>query len=64
MVTHPQFDADDKLAEELQQHVRNRLSTHAFPREIEFVTDLPKTSSGKIQRFLLRKQAAEEVTSN
>ena len=61
VVTHPQFDADDALAETLQQHVRNRLSTHAFPREIEFVTDLPKTSSGKIQRFLLRKQAAEEA---
>jgi acetyl-CoA synthetase len=64
VVIHPHFDADEALAETLQQHVRNRLSTHAFPREIEFVTDLPKTSSGKIQRFLLRKQAAEEVASN
>ncbi|MBV0933642.1 AMP-binding protein [Marinobacterium weihaiense] len=63
VVTHPQFDADDQLAEALQQHVRNRLSTHAFPREIEFVTDLPKTSSGKIQRFLLRKQAEQEVAA-
>ena len=63
VVLHPQFDAGDELAEALQQHVRTRLSTHAFPREIEFVNDLPKTSSGKIQRFLLRKQAAEEVAS-
>jgi acetyl-CoA synthetase len=63
VVTHPHVDADDALAETLKQHVRNRLSTHAFPREIEFVNDLPKTSSGKIQRFLLRKQAAEEVAS-
>ncbi|SNT76329.1 acyl-CoA synthetase [Paracoccus seriniphilus] len=43
------------LAEELQQHVRNRLSAHAYPRAIEFVAELPKTPSGKIQRFLLRK---------
>jgi len=36
--------------------VRARLSAHAYPREIEFVTELPKTPSGKIQRFLLRNQ--------
>ncbi|UXU76561.1 MULTISPECIES: acyl-CoA synthetase [unclassified Paracoccus (in: a-proteobacteria)] len=46
---------DEALAEELRQHVRKRLSTHAYPRLIEFVTDLPKTPSGKIQRFILRK---------
>lgn len=43
-----------ELAEELRQHVRNRLSAHAYPRAIDFVTELPKTPSGKIQRFLLR----------
>ena len=32
------------------------LSKHAYPKEIEFVSDLPKTSSGKIQRNLLKKQ--------
>ncbi|ROU02060.1 AMP-binding protein [Marinobacter sp. R17] len=61
VVTRPEFDGVDDLAERLQQHVRTRLSTHSYPREIEFVTELPKTSSGKIQRFLLRKQAAEEA---
>lgn len=61
VVTRPEFDGVDDLAEQLQQHVRTRLSTHSYPREIEFVTELPKTSSGKIQRFLLRKQAAEEA---
>ncbi|MGP0174546.1 AMP-binding protein [Pseudomonas sp. NCHU5208] len=48
--------ADDALAEALQQYVRKRLSAHAYPREIEFVSELPKTPSGKIQRFLLRNQ--------
>lgn len=54
------FEANDTLADELQQHVRNRLSTHAFPREIEFMTELPKTPSGKIQRFMLRQRAVAE----
>jgi acetyl-CoA synthetase len=56
------FAAGDALAEELRLHVRKRLSAHAYPREIAFVEQLPKTPSGKIQRFLLRnaeKAAAE-----
>ncbi|GAA0601899.1 AMP-binding protein [Caenispirillum bisanense] len=44
------------LAEELQMLVKKRLAAHAYPREIAFVEELPKTPSGKIQRFLLRKQ--------
>lgn len=44
----------DALAEELQRHVKHRLSAHAYPRRIAFVTDLPKTPSGKLQRFILR----------
>ncbi len=47
----------DDLKAEIQQLVRQRLSTHAYPREIDFVTDLPKTPSGKIQRFVLRGDA-------
>ncbi|MBM4196115.1 MAG: hypothetical protein FJ197_03310 [Gammaproteobacteria bacterium] len=33
---------------------RRQLAAHLYPREIEFVTDLPKTPGGKVQRFLLR----------
>ena len=61
VVTRPQFDADENLADELKELVRNRLSTHAFPREVEFVHELPKTPSGKIQRFILRNKAREEA---
>ncbi|MDM8350226.1 acyl-CoA synthetase [Pseudomonas sp. sp1636] len=56
VVLQPQFRAAPALAEELQQYVRKRLSAHAYPREVEFVSELPKTPSGKIQRFLLRNQ--------
>lgn len=56
VVLHAGHAADAELAEGLQQYVRQRLSAHAYPREIEFVAELPKTPSGKIQRFLLRNQ--------
>ncbi|WP_342622761.1 AMP-binding protein [Pseudomonas alkylphenolica] len=46
----------EELAEALKQHVRQRLYAHAYPREIEFVSELPKTPSGKLQRFILRNQ--------
>lgn len=45
-----------ELEETLRQHVRQRLYAHAYPREIEFVSELPKTPSGKLQRFILRNQ--------
>jgi len=48
------FQGTPELAEELRLHVRNRLAAHAYPREIEFPTELPKTPSGKVQRFILR----------
>jgi len=54
------YEPSTELIEELQHYVRTRLSAHAFPREIEFVEDLPKTPSGKLQRFLLRQRAADE----
>jgi benzoate-CoA ligase len=42
------------LAAALQQHVKNRLAPYKYPRWIEFVSELPKTATGKIQRFKLR----------
>lgn len=56
VVLHGQYSGDATLAEALRLHVRQRLSAHAYPREVEFVAELPKTPSGKIQRFLLRSQ--------
>ncbi|MBA0100996.1 AMP-binding protein [Stenotrophomonas indicatrix] len=54
------FSGSDTLAQELQQHVRRRLSAHAYPRQVAFVAELPKTPSGKLQRFLLRKAEIEK----
>ena len=41
-------------ADELKAHVKSRLAPFKYPRWIEFVTELPKTATGKVQRFKLR----------
>jgi len=56
VVLSARYRAEPQLAEELRLHVRKRLAAHAYPREIEFVDELPKTPSGKLQRFILRNQ--------
>ena len=56
VVLKPQYQPSEDLNQKLQQYVRSRLSKHAYPKEIEFVKSLPKTSSGKIQRNLLKQQ--------
>ncbi|MFI6568901.1 AMP-binding protein [Nocardia fluminea] len=43
-----------ELAAELQQLVKDEFAAHAYPRRVHFVDSLPKTPSGKVQRFLLR----------
>ena len=56
VVLKPGNTGDAALAEELSQYVKKRLSAHAYPREIDFVPQLPKTPSGKVQRFILRNE--------
>lgn len=46
----------DELIKELQDHVKDLTAPYKYPREIEFIDDLPKTTSGKIRRVELRKQ--------
>ncbi|RQP99691.1 AMP-binding protein [Burkholderia stagnalis] len=53
------YAGSPELADELSLHVKKRLSAHAYPRAVEFVDALPKTPSGKVQRFVLRKMAVE-----
>ena len=49
---------DPALADELRRHVKERLAPYKYPRWIEFIDELPKTATGKIQRFKLRARAA------
>jgi acyl-coenzyme A synthetase/AMP-(fatty) acid ligase len=51
-----EFTASAQLQTELQSHVKSKLAPYKYPRWVEFVDDLPKTVTGKIQRFRLRSQ--------
>ncbi|WP_027415485.1 acyl-CoA synthetase MbcS [Aneurinibacillus terranovensis] len=51
--------AADTLVKELQEHVKNITAPYKYPREIEFVNELPKTTSGKIRRVELRQLEKE-----
>ena len=54
MVLTEGYDAGDELAAEIQQSVRQRLSAHEYPREVEFIDSLPMTTTGKVRRIDLR----------
>jgi benzoate-CoA ligase family protein len=51
-----EFKASIQLQTELQSHVKSKLAPYKYPRWVEFVDDLPKTVTGKIQRFRLRSK--------
>ena len=54
----PGFDPSADLEAKLRQHVKNRLAAYQYPRQIEFVESLPLTATGKVDRGMLRRQAA------
>jgi benzoate-CoA ligase len=54
VVTKPGVQGSEALAEALKRHVKDRLAPYKYPRWIEFLSELPKTATGKIQRFKLR----------
>ncbi|NVJ26136.1 AMP-binding protein [Myxococcus sp. AM011] len=54
VVLAPGFTPSQALAKELQEHVKRTTAPYKYPREVEFVTELPKTVSGKIRRAELR----------
>jgi 2-aminobenzoate-CoA ligase len=55
---------DAELATALQDHVKREIAPYKYPRAIEFVTQLPKTQTGKLQRFALRKMAETGASSS
>ena len=63
VVLAPGFRATDDLAGRLQEHVRSVTAPYKYPREVEFLDDLPKTISGKILRAELRARERERAKS-
>jgi 2-aminobenzoate-CoA ligase len=53
---------DGAQTQALQDHVKNTLAPYKYPRDVVFVDQLPRTETGKLQRFALRKLAASAIT--
>jgi benzoate-CoA ligase family protein len=60
VVLKPGHTPGEALAKELQAFVRDKIAAYKYPRWIEFLPELPKTATGKIQRFRLRERLAGE----
>jgi benzoate-CoA ligase len=61
VVLKPGEQADEAA---LKAFVKDRLAPYKYPRQIEFVAELPKTATGKIQRFRLREREAASPPSS
>jgi 2-aminobenzoate-CoA ligase len=59
VVLRDKAQASDATAKELQDHVKATIAPYKYPRAIQFRDALPKTGTGKLQRFLLREEAAK-----
>ena len=62
VVPAPGVVPSDHLARRLQEFVKSQLAPYKYPRAITFMTALPRTLTGKLQRFRLREEAREDVT--
>jgi acyl-coenzyme A synthetase/AMP-(fatty) acid ligase len=62
-VVNDEFAASEQLTRELQEWVTERIGAYKRPRWIEFLPELPKTATGKLQRFKLREQQAQQNQS-
>ena len=61
VILAPDYVPSDELVVSLQDHVRTTTAPYKYPRSVEFVTELPKTVSGKIRRVELRQQEVERA---
>ncbi len=61
VVAAPGHTPSEALAEEIKAHVKARLAANIYPREIEFVDEIPLTTTGKVIRRLFRERAIEEA---
>lgn len=63
VVLAPGHEPGPALVEELQQHVRGRLAPYEYPKEISFIDELPMTTTGKVQRRVLRLREEEAAAA-
>jgi benzoate-CoA ligase len=60
VVLQPGQEAGPGLADDLKEFVKSRIAPFKYPRWVEFVAELPKTATGKTQRFRLRQMSQTE----
>lgn len=60
-VLMPGKSGSEALMKEIQDHVKRELAPYKYPREVEFIEALPRTDTGKVQRFVLREKATKET---
>jgi len=58
VIVRREFTAGDELKHELQQYCKHTAAPYKYPREIEFVGDLPKTNNGKTRHVELRQNGS------
>ena len=63
VILRPGFVGDAALTKSLQDHVKAEIAPYKYPRAIEYVTSLPRTDTGKLQRFRLRETAAGQLST-
>jgi 2-aminobenzoate-CoA ligase len=63
VVPRPGIVGTDPLRKELQDFVKQRIAAYKYPREVEFLDALPRTETGKVQRYRLRQMAAERAAA-
>ncbi|HZC18897.1 MAG TPA: acyl-CoA synthetase, partial [Rubrobacteraceae bacterium] len=56
------YEAGEYLVKEIQDYCKSETAPYKYPREIEFIDELPKTASGKIRRVELRQREAARTT--
>ena len=61
VILKPDYVPSDELTLSLQEHVRSTTAPYKYPRSVEFVSELPKTISGKIRRTELRQREVEQA---
>jgi acetyl-CoA synthetase len=64
VILAPGYVSSDELVVSIQDHVRQSTAPYKYPRVVEFVTELPKTISGKIRRVELRASEVEKAARN
>jgi 2-aminobenzoate-CoA ligase len=61
VVLREEVEGGEELVEELQDFAKGRIAPYKYPRAVEFIDELPKTQTGKVQRFRLRERELEQA---